>query len=129
MSWAFISNNFFHNVERDSNAKTVTSPYFFVPDFRYNFRKTYWTDLQESSKVLILGPKMPHIPHFGHSKIFLQKRASSILCLLNPDFMQKQPPQVFCKKKVFWETSKFFIKLQIRNCKIYRKTPVPESLF
>ena len=34
-------------------------------------------------EVLILGPKIPNSHHFGHKRNFSQKRAPSILCLLN----------------------------------------------
>ena len=40
--------------------------------------------------MLILGPKMCHITHFGYNKSFFQKMLSAtFICLLNPDFMQK----------------------------------------
>ena len=40
--------------------------------------------------MLILCPKMSHIPHFGHNKSFFQKmHSATFICLLNPDFMQK----------------------------------------
>ena len=46
--------------------------------------------LEQSSKVLILGPKWAIYPHFRHTKVFSQKKSSVIFsCLWNPNFLQK----------------------------------------
>ena len=45
---------------------------------RYHFRNIQWTYLEKSSKVLILGPKMAPLPHFGQHKNFPEKRASAL---------------------------------------------------
>lgn len=46
------------NVTSRSNGH-LKSP--LIMEIRYNFRKTYRTDLDKSSEVLTLGPKMTHL--------------------------------------------------------------------
>ena len=52
-----------------------------------NFRKVHCWDLEKISKMLILGPKMPHLTQFQHNKIFLKNQFQFFLS--NPTFMQK----------------------------------------
>ena len=49
--------------------------------FQKNFSKRI-SDLEKSSKVLILGPKNSHLTHFGYNKL-------SYIFVLNCSFMQK----------------------------------------
>ena len=44
-----------------------------MPVIRYNFRKIKRAHLEESSKILILAPKMHHLLHSGRNKHFPQK--------------------------------------------------------
>ena len=46
------------NVTSRSNGH-LKSP--LIMEIRYNFRKTYRTDLDKGSEVLTLGPKMTHL--------------------------------------------------------------------
>ena len=55
------------------------------------FRHIIWIKLKKSPKVFDFGSKMPLLPHFGHNKIFSQKKGfTRFLCLLNPIAMQKK---------------------------------------
>lgn len=51
---------------------------------RYKFRKTEWTDLEDSPKALILGPKMVLLPHFGQKNNFPPKKCYHFLVFIEP---------------------------------------------
>ena len=61
------------------NFKTVTFLQFLVPIIRHKSKKLNEQLFEKSLKMLILGPKMSHLDHFMHSKIFFKKQTPSLL--------------------------------------------------
>lgn len=59
--------------------KTVTFNQLLIPFLRYSFRKTQYTDFEKTQKVLILVPKILHLPHFEHNKTFSWKSKTPLL--------------------------------------------------
>lgn len=68
--------HFRHN-KKSPQKSTFTSS--LMPFIRHNCRKIYWTDLEQTSAVSVLGPMMLPLPHFG-DKIFLKNGVRSLLC-------------------------------------------------
>ena len=52
---------------------------------KYNFQKISWINSEKSSKILILGSKIPNLPHFRHNKKFPQ----TLCYLLKPNIWKK----------------------------------------
>ena len=77
-------------------SKTVAFTNFLMPIIRYNFRKTWWSDLLKSLKVIIfLGLKMAHLPPFWATQEFFSKKGLiNFKRLLNPNFTQKNSRKV-----------------------------------
>ena len=61
--------------------KNHTLNHFLMLFIRYNFKNIKSMNLAQSSKVLILYPKLSHLHHVGHKKDFPQKRVLSMLCI------------------------------------------------
>ena len=79
----------------------IQNKHFLILIVSYNFIKIWWTYFDKSSHILILGPKMPHLPHFRHNIIFSQKMGFvTFICLLIPNLKLKNQEKVVVQS---WE--------------------------
>ena len=55
-------------------SKTATFTQFLMPITSYRLRKIKLRDLEKSLKMLILDPKMSHLPNFVHKNNFSHEK-------------------------------------------------------
>lgn len=60
--------HFRHNKNFPLKSQTVSFTHLLMPTVKYDFRKIQRKDFGESSKILILGIKMSHLPLLKHNK-------------------------------------------------------------
>ena len=62
--------SYLRGVKKEEKFKTFALNHFLNSVIWHNFRKTLAKDLEKSSYIIILGPKMPYLPFSGHDKNF-----------------------------------------------------------